>query len=1085
MAEKMPANDNSPDGKGEIKSPAQGHAATSETIDVSRLFCEGEGSQQTCNTDNIVESSLGKLLQALPTPALLVDREGYIVFVNLACGKISEKYESVIGRQFSSLFPHTRLPDQAQSIVEKVISTRKPQVVEGLLQIEKGALWARIHLRAFRIGQDRSVLVLVEHLARTRRQLRKTKKALHAAKKIKYAKKSQALSEQSPLEGHLLLDSVVHPGIVGAAPSKTPSLSAIAIGYLESGKFMWANQVMMDMFEEPQTDLWHDREFEEVFSSKEEFGRAWQVLQRLHGAGEPSETYARFKRKDGATFDGQVGLEFMDSDASDKRLVVSISEIGPQAGYDETVKTFEENFKSVYEDALDAVLIVEAESGIILSGNPAVKNVLGYEVETLVGEPFSILAPPDEAPAWEDWVDNARVDGLVLQKQNMMAANGSVVQVDLRAVSIPWGEESAVFVTFGEMSEEERVPDREPPALVNRYRNLIEGSPVGIFSCDAEGRLDIINAGTLKILGLSSFEEAQSINLLSFSPLVEAGVSSVVGKCLKTGEPVVTDFPHKIGLGNRNHSRLLLSALRSDDGTIIGAQAVIEDITEQKRNDRLLLQAERLKAVGEMAGGVAHSFNSTLQFVASTSRQALGCMESRNFNKVRPLLEQIFDSTRQAVHTVRRLQQFSRARHSRGVSQFSQAQVESFDLTEAVKESLERSTLQSKSHAREKGIAISLELDLADGCYIEGEESEIVEVVANLLKNSEEALPVGGTIKVKTFVRNGHVVLMVKDDGIGIPEKNLGRVFEPFWTTKDAHAGLGLTINFGIVRRHRGTLTVTSTMRRGTAFTVRLPYVAKREEKREEIPKDVTEQRLRILLVDDDEPIVRIFEKGLKRLGQKPFPAFSGQQGLKILEDKEVDAVVCDLAMPGMNGWEVARVIHQMCLEKGIPKPPFILLTGWAGQLAEEEILAHPDVDRIVEKPIKVSRLLEIVEREVQGASAEPAFAGRLDGIDLIEYMQLVMFTAKSMIVEVVMNRGARGLVYLDKGKICHATCGALEGEEAFYRCLNFVGGSFSNLPWREPERITVDKPGEYLLLEASRRRDEMKHEGRSRLEEE
>jgi hypothetical protein len=179
--------------------------------------------------------------------------------------------------------------------------------------------------------------------------------------------------------------------------------------------------------------------------------------------------------------------------------------------------------------------------------------------------------------------------------------------------------------------------------------------------------------------------------------------------------------------------------------------------------------------------------------------------------------------------------------------------------------------------------------------------------------------------------------------------------------------------------------------------------------------------------------------------------------------------------MSGMNGWEVARAIHEICLERGIPKPPFIMVTGWAGQLSEDEILAHPDVDRIVEKPIKVPRLLQIVTKEIKVSLRDTAFFGTVDGIDFLEYMQLVMLSGKSVVVEVLQKNGVRGLIFVDKGRVLHATCGDLEGEEALYCCLSFSGGSFSNLPWREPEYATIDKPGEFVLIESVRRRDEMK----------
>lgn len=616
-------------------------------------------------------------------------------------------------------------------------------------------------------------------------------------------------------------------------------------------------------------------------------------------------------------------------------------------------------------------------------------------------------------------------------------------------------------------------PTTEGDAL--NYRRLMDGAPLGIVLCDTEGKVVDLNPVSVKMLGAAAETEARKMNLLNYPPLIESGFSSVVDKCLKNGKPVVSEFPSKLSMGKQVFLRLNVAPVRDDDGAIVGAHAFIEDISKQKRSERLLLQSERLKAVGEMSGGVAHNFNTIMQFVAGGSRRALGFLESKEFGQMRPLLEQIFDQGRRGVMTIRRLQLFSRARRAMGVSRFSEAQMDVFDIGETVRDAVDKSAVHPKDNLSTRGVDIAVDLDIAEKCFVEGEEQEMIEVIIHLLNNAVEALPVGGKIKVKTAVRDDKVILRVRDNGVGIPEKNIGRVFEPFWSTKEAHAGMGLTVCFGIVRRHKGTITLESRKLHGTTFTVTLPYATKPAHKEKPLPTQISERSYRILLCDDDEPIVTIFEKGLKKLGHTPIPTYSGQEALRAFRDHEVDAIVCDLAMPGMNGWEVARAIHETCLERGVPKPPFIMLTGWAGQLADDEILSHPDVDVILEKPLKVPALLETVAREVRGAGSESTFSGRVDGIDLLEYVQLVMLTGKPTVVEVRLKKGLRGLLYMKKGQIRHAVCGDLEGEEAVYRCLNYEGGSFTNLPWREPEKISIDKPGEFLLIEAARRRDEQK----------
>lgn len=723
----------------------------------------------------------------------------------------------------------------------------------------------------------------------------------------------------------------------------------------------------------------------------------------------------------------------------------------------------------------EGAVVIEADSRAIMFVNDAASELLDRRPDEIIGRAVGDLRPTGDGEPDDSWFDEVlSADGIVPDVP-LAAADGTHVPLDLAACEIPWSGGTAYVLTM-------RAPARSRTTVTqtddeeHRCRSMVENAPVGLVFFGADGRIAELNHEMLGFLGSGSLDEARGINLLDHPPLVETGVSSVIAKCLTTGKPASAEFSNKIGSAHRKHSRLQVTPIIDTDGRVVSGQALIQDVSDVKRADVLLVQSERLKAVSEMAGAVAHNFNNLLQFVAGGSRQALGYLEARNYNQIRPLLEEIFESGRNAVSIVRRLQQFSRARKSAGISRFSQAQLDVFDLSDAVREGLEKSKIMSDDEdIRKRRVTVKVELDLNEGCLVEGEESEIVEVVSNLLKNAEEALPVGGTVTVKTAVVKNQVVLTVQDNGVGIPEQNLGRVFEPFWSTKDGHLGMGLTINFGIVRRHRGSLTLQSNKRRGTTFTVQLPLAEKPVIQAEPEPRAMPQRQFRILLIDDDEPIVKIFDKGLKRLGQQPLTASSGQQGLKILEETEVDAVVCDLVMPGMNGWEIARAVHEMCLEKGVPKPPFIMLTGWAGQLAEDEIVAHPDVDRIAEKPIKVNRLLEIIKHEVEGAGVPSRFAGSIDGIDLLEYLQLMMLTGKPAVVEVRLKNRLSGHIFIRKGGIVHATCGPIEGEEALYRCINFEGGTFSNLPWREPDRITIDKPGEYLLLEAVRRRDEQR----------
>jgi len=172
---------------------------------------------------------------------------------------------------------------------------------------------------------------------------------------------------------------------------------------------------------------------------------------------------------------------------------------------------------------------------------------------------------------------------------------------------------------------------------------------------------------------------------------------------------------------------------------------------------------------------------------------------------------------------------------------------------------------------------------------------------------------------------------------------------------------MGLASSYGIIRRHKGEILAKSAPGKGTVFTVRLPLEEKSSESRQDVKVHRAALACRVLVIDDLEDSVWVLRNGLTRGGQEVLAALSGRQGIDIFENERVDAVICDLGMPEINGLEVAKILKKICLERGIPKPPFILLTGWGGLLEEREKLWECGVDRVVEKPFLIHNLVEIV----------------------------------------------------------------------------------------------------------------------------
>ncbi len=387
------------------------------------------------------------------------------------------------------------------------------------------------------------------------------------------------------------------------------------------------------------------------------------------------------------------------------------------------------------------------------------------------------------------------------------------------------------------------------------------------------------------------------------------------------------------------------------------AQSIFADITAMKKAENLALQSVRYNVAAEMAWGAAHQFNNWLHVVLGGTQLALQHAEAgRNIELTQNLLE-ILESAKRGAQMIKRLRDFAWEAH--GSPNLPER---SFDLTQTVQEALEMTKAWWKTGPEGHGIEIRLEQSLEQDCIIHGNENDLFEVAVCLIKNAAEAMEHGGTISVYTERTGDTIRMKVRDTGVGIDEANMPKVFIPFWTTKTGEGrGLGLASAFGIVQRHKGTITVESERDRGTELTVAIPYAQIVPEDDVQTTEPAPVQSLRILIVDDMEAVLRMLKLGFKKLNQTVLPAVSGKDALEIFRTEHIDAVVCDLAMPEINGWEVGRVITELCMEQSRPKPPFIMLTGWGQGLNEPSKMAESGVDRVVEKPAEVQTLLNII----------------------------------------------------------------------------------------------------------------------------
>ena len=382
----------------------------------------------------------------------------------------------------------------------------------------------------------------------------------------------------------------------------------------------------------------------------------------------------------------------------------------------------------------------------------------------------------------------------------------------------------------------------------------------------------------------------------------------------------------------------IATAFKNADLYTQAQQAYAELAAAQERN----VQAEKLRAIGELASGVAHDFNNLLAIILGHT-ELIKQPDALHFERSHRAIVQ---AAKDGAQTVRRIQEFVRARPEHHTTPV--------DLAELADDVMQLTKPRWRTAMLEKGITINLQPCLETVPPILGDAAELREVVTNLILNAVDAMTHDGILTVATGVTGDSVWLDVGDTGMGIALDVRERIFEPFFTTKAQRGtGMGLAVSRSIARRHEGDLTVESAPNAGSRFrlTLPLPTTAVPPLANELAQANVALRPLRVLLVEDDHEVRNTLAQLLMLDGHSVDRAADGMEALALFQPGVYDAVCSDLGMPGMNGWELLAQLRAR-----EPALVTILLSGWGAQIDRAEARAR-GADFIVAKPIDLEEL--------------------------------------------------------------------------------------------------------------------------------
>ncbi len=403
---------------------------------------------------------------------------------------------------------------------------------------------------------------------------------------------------------------------------------------------------------------------------------------------------------------------------------------------------------------------------------------------------------------------------------------------------------------------------------------------------------------------------------------------------------------------------------------------------ELRQTQQTVMQQERLKALGQMASGIAHDVNNALSPVVGFA-DLLMRAEKGLSDSGKKYLQYIRTAGEDIAHIVARLREFYRRREEKQSTQ-------KVYLNKLVEQVVDMTRPRWRDIPQERGITIEIETELATGVpELVGIESEIREALTNLVLNAVDALPDGGKIILRSRVsrvsspndvtrRLTYVAVEVSDTGIGMSEETRTRCLEPFFSTKGKRGtGLGLAMVYGVMERHEGKIEIDSEFGKGTTFRLIFPVRKAAANSSEESEIGEPLRPLQLLCIDD-EPLVReLLKELLTREGHSVEVCDNGKAGVEVFtlarqRGTPFDAVITDLGMPYFDGRQVARMIKQES-----PETPVIMLTGW-GAFMKEDRETPSQVDGILSKPPRSRELAETLKRVVSSAKDATPVSAKL-----------------------------------------------------------------------------------------------------------
>ncbi len=606
---------------------------------------------------------------------------------------------------------------------------------------------------------------------------------------------------------------------------------------------------------------------------------------------------------------------------------------------------------------VDALIVVNPDL-CIEKINHSTCALTGYHEHDLIGNPLSTIIAAGDQDFLRELQGLRRVEAAQIEnyKTYIKAKDGKIIPILFNgsAIKNEMGVINSIVCVARDITEL-KLAEESLKASERRFRSIIEHATEGIMVIDAETmQIRYANPEICRVLGFSEQEflshTATELIVKEEQSMSEAGVQAHFDGPMRISERT---FQKKDG----SPVRMSINSVQMEFDGRSSRVGFFSNISEKRRIEEERQKLQRLESIGTLAGGIAHDFNNLLQGIFGYISMAKMNLDQKQ--KSLAMLEQAEKALNQSVNLSNQLLTFSKG---------GKPLTKVLDL----KPVIENAVRFSLSGSRIEQV-LSIANDLAP---VEADEGQIAQVLQNIVLNAEQAMPLGGRITITANnittadvpsllgIREGKsVAITIQDQGIGIPPEHLGRIFDPYFTTKEKGSGLGLATSYSIMRNHGGAISVSSTLGKGSKFTVYIPALNAPVEQIIPIRQRESAGKARILIMDDEQIVCDVSRELIRELGHEVEVAKHGEEALKkyqgaLTKGNPFDIVILDLTIRGgIGGVETVKELLKID-----PQVKAVVSSGYSDDAANANYISQ-GFKASLKKPYDIEALREVLNK--------------------------------------------------------------------------------------------------------------------------